>query len=123
MENDKLYKAFQRGKYWRLGASVLIDLLGMATYLLPGVAEVADVIWAPIAGIAHFMLFRNWPGAAGGLVTLAEELLPATDWIPSVTLNWVYHYMIREEHTLRKFLKKRERIAGVIEESKAKALK
>lgn len=122
MENDKAYKAFQRSKFIKLGVSVVMDLLGMATFLIPGVAEVADLVWAPVAAIVHYMLYRSWPGAAGGLVTFVEEILPVTDWIPSLTLNWVYHYLIREKRTLRKFLKRRQELSGILEENKPKEL-
>ena len=122
MENDKLYKEFKRVKHLKLGASVVMDLLGMATFLIPGVAELADLVWAPVAAIVHFLLYRSWPGAAGGLVTFVEEILPVSDWVPSFTLNWIFHYMIREKKTLRRFLKRRQGLQDVLEENKPKEL-
>lgn len=116
MEKEQLLKSFKRGKYWRLAASVVMDLLGMATFLVPGIAEVADLVWAPLAGIVHVLMFRSWPGAIGGAVTFFEEFLPATDWVPSFTLDWILHYFIREQNTFRKFLKRHNALQRALDE-------
>lgn len=67
--------------------SVIIDIIGMATYLIPGLGEFADAIWAPIQGILIYILYRNLIGSGIGVV---EELLPMTDAVPSATLMWFY---------------------------------
>ncbi len=72
-----------------LGFCLLMDLLGCATYLLPGIGEWFDIIWAPISGIVFFMVFGGWKGALGGLFDFVEEILPGTDIIPSFTIAWV----------------------------------
>ena len=68
---------------------IIMDLLGCATYLLPGVGEWFDIIWAPVSGIIFFMAFGGWKGALGGLFDFAEEILPGTDIIPTFTIAWI----------------------------------
>lgn len=67
--------------------SVIIDIIGMATYLIPGIGEFADTVWAPIQGVLMYILYRNLIGSGIGI---AEELLPMTDAVPSATLMWLY---------------------------------
>lgn len=67
---------------------ILMDLIGMSTYVIPVFGEVADFIWAPISAIIFFISFGGWKGAVGGIGNLIEELLPGTDIIPSFTIMW-----------------------------------
>jgi hypothetical protein len=71
---------------------IIMDLLGCATYLLPGLGEWFDIIWAPISGIVFFIMFGGWKGALGGLFDFAEEILPGTDIIPTFTIAWILKY-------------------------------
>ena len=68
---------------------LLMDLIGYATYLIPGLGEFGDIIWAPISGIIFFITFGGWKGAFGGIFNFVEEILPGTDFIPSFTIMWV----------------------------------
>jgi len=67
---------------------ILMDLIGCASYGIPVIGEVADVIWAPISALIFFISFGGWKGALGGLGNFIEELLPGTDFIPSFTIMW-----------------------------------
>lgn len=67
--------------------SVIIDVIGMATYLIPGLGEFADIIWAPIQGVLIYVLYRNFFGMIVGGI---EEISPGGDIIPSATLMWLY---------------------------------
>jgi len=71
---------------------ILMDLIGYATYAIPGLGEFADVIWAPISGLIFYRTFGGWKGAFGGVFNFAEELLPGTDFIPSFTIMWIFQY-------------------------------
>jgi hypothetical protein len=71
---------------------ILMDLIGYASYAIPGLGEFADMIWAPISGIIFYMTFGGWKGAFGGLFNFVEELLPGTDFIPSFTIMWFFQY-------------------------------
>ena len=62
---------------------LIIDALGMSTYLIPGLGEAGDLAWAPI----QKMLVKQVTGVDSNLV-LAEELIPFTDIIPSATISY-----------------------------------
>lgn len=110
--NTETEKAYQREKNNKLLLSIAFDIIGMSTFLLPGLAEFADLVWAPIAAVANFLMFRGITGVAGGAGTFLEELLPATDWIPSFTITWGIKYIVRENQTIADFVKRhRERRA------------
>lgn len=72
---------------------VMMDLIGCATYAIPGLGEFGDIIWAPISGIIFFITFGGWKGAFGGMFNFIEELLPGTDFIPSFTIMWFLQRM------------------------------
>jgi len=65
-----------------------MDLIGFASYVIPGIGELTDAIWAPISGLIFFLAFRKWSGAIGGVFDMVEELLPGTDFIPTFTIMW-----------------------------------
>jgi hypothetical protein len=71
-----------------LSFCILMDLIGMATYLVPGWAEWADVVWAPISGFLFNAAFGGIGGMVGGVISFLEELIPFTDLIPTFTLAW-----------------------------------
>ena len=58
----------------KLLLSLLIDAIGMATYLLPVAGETGDLAWAPISAYLIYQLYGN--GLISGLA-FAEELLQA----------------------------------------------
>eukprot|EP01035_Chromulina_nebulosa_P061930 gene61930-84690_t len=76
---------------------ILMDLVGYATYAIPGFGEFADVLWAPISGIIFYRTFGGWKGAFGGVFNFAEELLPGTDFIPSFTITWLWMYASKKK--------------------------
>ena len=65
-----------------------MDGIGMLSYVIPGVGEFSDAIWAPISGFIFFLCFGGWRGAGGGIFNFIEEILPGTDFIPSFTIMW-----------------------------------
>ena len=76
-----------------LSLCILMDLLGCATYIIPGWGELADIVWAPFSGIVFFLMFGGWTGALGGLFDFTEEILPGTDFIPTFTIAWIWKYL------------------------------
>jgi hypothetical protein len=72
-----------------IGLCVVMDLLGMATYAIPGLGEFADIVWAPISGFVFYLLFGGRFGLLGGVLNFAEEIIPFTDVIPSFTIGWL----------------------------------
>lgn len=77
---------------------ILMDLIGYATYTVPVLGELGDIVWAPISGLIFFLTFGGWRGALGGLGNFIEELLPGTDFIPSFTLMWLYRRFRDNSH-------------------------
>ena len=72
---------------------ILMDIIGYATYAIPGLAEFADILWAPISAIIFMTTFGGWKGALGGVGNFIEEILPGTDFIPSFTIIWFIQNM------------------------------
>ncbi|CAM9841120.1 unnamed protein product [Scytosiphon promiscuus] len=75
----------QLSRQAKLAISVLIDLIGMSSYALPGVGEAADLGWAPISSALIFYLYGN--SIFAGLA-FVEEILPGLDIIPTATIAW-----------------------------------
>lgn len=67
---------------------ILLDAIGMATYIFPALGEMADVFWAPVSGYIFFKLFGGRFGMIGGVLNFLEEVIPFTDIIPSFTIAW-----------------------------------
>lgn len=73
-----------------LTTCIVLDLIGMASYLLPFLGEAFDFIWAPISGIIFYFLFGMKKfGMLGGLFALIEEISPGFDIIPTFTIAWI----------------------------------
>ncbi|ATL46586.1 hypothetical protein COR50_04990 [Chitinophaga caeni] len=75
-----------------LGLCILLDLVGCASYIFPVLGEVSDVIWAPIAAIIYYRMFKGPLGTFGSMFTFIEELFPGSDVLPSFTLGWLIQY-------------------------------
>ena len=71
-----------------IGICILMDLIGMASYILPAMAEFTDIVWAPISGYVFYKLFGGKIGMIGGVLNFLEEIIPFTDIIPSFTIAW-----------------------------------
>ncbi len=73
---------------------LLFDAIGMSSMLFPGLGDVLDVVWAPLAGWLMTRMYKGKIGQAAGVITFVEELVPGLDVIPSFTIMWVYTYLI-----------------------------
>jgi len=71
----------------KLLVCIAIDLIGTSSELVPGIGELTDVVWAPIAAV----ILRSLYGGNNVLFALEflEEILPFTDILPLATLSWV----------------------------------
>lgn len=67
---------------------IVMDVLGYATYAIPGIGEIGDAVWAPISAIIFAKTFGGTKGMVGGAFNFIEEALPGTDFIPSFTIMW-----------------------------------
>jgi hypothetical protein len=77
--------------------SLLFDAIGMMSFSIPIVGEFADVVWAPLSGFLMIWLYKGTAGKVAGIFSFVEELLPATDIIPSFTMMWFYTYFLRKK--------------------------
>lgn len=82
----------QKTRHFFLG--LLFDAIGMISYLIPGIGEFSDIIWAPIAGWLMTRMYKGKMGQVAAVVTFIEELSPGLDIIPSFTLMWCYTYLL-----------------------------
>lgn len=76
---------------------ILMDIVGYATYSIPFLGEIGDVLWAPISSMIFMASFGGWKGALGGVGNFIEELLPGTDFIPSFTIMWFIQNMQKKK--------------------------
>lgn len=67
---------------------IILDIIGYASFSLPILGEVSDLIWAPLSGFIFYRLFGGKVGILGGGFSFIEELLPFTDFIPTFTIAW-----------------------------------
>lgn len=78
---------------------ILMDLIGYASFTLPGMGEFGDVLWAPVSAFLFYKTFGGWKGAFGGLFNFAEEILPFTDFIPTFTIAWAWQYFAKKNNS------------------------
>ena len=83
-----------------LAACILMDLLGYATYAIPFVGELLDILWAPISAIIFMKMFGFRKGFFGGVFNFFEELLPGFDLIPTFTITWFMQYSKRSKNVI-----------------------
>ena len=70
----------------KLLVSILIDLVGVASYAVPLAGEGADLAWAPVSALLVNYLYGN--SILTGLA-FAEEVLPGLDVVPTATIGWL----------------------------------
>mmetsp|Transcript_16725 Transcript_16725/g.25271 ORF Transcript_16725/g.25271 Transcript_16725/m.25271 type:complete len:403 (+) Transcript_16725:337-1545(+) len=77
----------------KLFTSLLIDLIGSSSYLLPVVGEAFDLTWAPIQTV---LIMAMYDAVSPNLkyVSFVEEILPFTDVLPSATIGWACEFGI-----------------------------
>jgi hypothetical protein len=66
---------------------LVMDLIGYATYTVPVLGELGDLVWAPVSAIIFYKTFGSWKGS---LFNFTEEILPGFDFMPSFTLMWFW---------------------------------
>lgn len=82
-----------------LGLCILMDLVGMFTYLIPGLGEWGDTLWAPFSAYLFFQFFGGAGGLLGGAFSFLEEALPFTDIIPTFTIAWYIQNKLKSPST------------------------
>jgi hypothetical protein len=85
-------------KYKLLILGILLDGVGMLSFVIPFVGEFSDVIWAPMSAFLIFKMYKGTEGKIGGLVSLVEEAgIFGTDFLPTFTLTWIYKYLLKKD--------------------------
>jgi len=86
-------------KYQKLLLGLLFDAVGMISYIIPGIGEFSDVIWAPISAWLMTKLYKGKTGKIAAVISFVEEVLPLVDIIPTFTLMWIYTYVLKTKKT------------------------
>jgi hypothetical protein len=86
-------------KYKLLLLSILFDGIGMLSFVIPGIGEFSDVIWAPVSVYFITKMYKGTVGKIGGAISFLEELgILGTDLFPTFTLTWIYTYLIKKNN-------------------------
>ena len=83
-------------KYKYLFLGLLLDAIGMLSYVIPFIGDFSDIIWAPLSGWLMTRMYKGKIGQAAGIVTFIEEIIPGLDIIPSFTIMWLYTYVFKK---------------------------
>lgn len=85
-------------KYRLLFWGILLDGVGLLSFIIPFIGEFSDLVWAPISAFIIYRMYKGTTGKLGGLVSFVEEIgILGTDFIPTFTLTWIYKYLIKKE--------------------------
>ena len=82
-----------KNKYKKLALSLVFDAIGFLSYIIPGIGELLDVIWAPISAYLMTKMYKGNKGKIGAAVSLIEEAMPGLDVIPTFTLMWLFTHV------------------------------
>ena len=80
-------------KYKLLKKGILLDIIGMATLLVPFCGNIVDLVWAPYAASQMNKMYRGTTGKIAAVIVFLEEILPGLDVIPTFTLMWLYTFV------------------------------
>lgn len=84
-------------KYKKLALSILFDALGFVTFLIPGIGEFGDIVWAPASAWLMTKLYKGKTGKIAAVISFIEEAMPGLDVVPTFTLMWFYTYVFKSE--------------------------
>lgn len=84
-------------KFAKLALSILLDALGYVSFLIPGVGEFSDVIWAPVSAWVMTRMYKGRTGQIAGVIAFVEEIAPVLDVVPTFTLMWLYTYVFKNK--------------------------
>jgi hypothetical protein len=69
---------------------IVMDIIGYATYAIPILGEIGDILWAPISAIVFYNTFNRDIKTIGSVVNFIEEILPITDIVPTFTIAYFF---------------------------------
>lgn len=78
--------------------SIILDGIGMLSFILPIVGEFFDIVWAPASAYIAYKMYKGTMGKIGGVISFIEESgIFGTDFFPTFTLLWIYTYVIQKK--------------------------
>mmetsp|Transcript_7379 Transcript_7379/g.26261 ORF Transcript_7379/g.26261 Transcript_7379/m.26261 type:complete len:175 (+) Transcript_7379:28-552(+) len=86
---SKVEETNEREKWAKLLVSIAVDVVGWSSFVLPGVGEVEDVVWAPVSAAMVQALYGNRLLTG---IDFVKEALPFTDVLPTATVGWAIQY-------------------------------
>lgn len=87
-------------KYKKLAISILLDAVGYISFIIPGIGEFTDIVWAPVSAYFMTKLYKGKKGKIAAVVSFIEEAIPGLDIIPTFTLMWLYTYVVSKEEKI-----------------------
>ncbi len=84
-------------KYKKLLLSVLLDGIGYVSFIIPGIGEFSDIVWAPVSAYIMTKMYKGKEGKIAGAVTFIEEAMPGLDVIPTFTIMWLYTFVLKSK--------------------------
>ncbi|MDW5288352.1 hypothetical protein [Formosa sp. PL04] len=94
--------------YKKLALCILLDAVGYVSFILPGIGELTDIIWAPASAYIMTKLFKGQQGKIAAGISFLEEAMPGVDIIPTFTLMWFYTYVFSSNKNEDKQLKSKK---------------
>ena len=86
-------------KYKKLALSLLFDAVGFVSYVIPGLGEFIDIVWAPASAYLMTRMYKGNKGKIAAAVSFIEEIMPGLDVIPTFTLMWLYTYVFSSKES------------------------
>ncbi|TYP98728.1 hypothetical protein C7447_10243 [Tenacibaculum adriaticum] len=80
-------------KYKKLALSLVFDAIGYISFIVPGVGEFLDLVWAPASAYLMTKMYKGKKGKIAAAVSFIEEIAPGLDVIPTFTIMWLYTYV------------------------------
>ncbi|MFY0714160.1 hypothetical protein J1D01_10815 [Seonamhaeicola sp. NFXS20] len=84
-------------KYKKLFLSLILDALGYVSFIIPGIGEFSDIVWAPVSAWVMTKMYKGKDGKIAGAVSFIEEAMPGLDVVPTFTLMWLYTYVLKSK--------------------------
>ncbi|CDF79102.1 conserved hypothetical protein [Formosa agariphila KMM 3901] len=88
--------------YKKLALSILLDAVGYVSFIVPGIGEFSDIIWAPASAYIMTKLYKGQQGKVAAGISFLEEAMPGLDIIPTFTLMWFYTYVFSSSSSKEK---------------------
>ena len=89
----------KENKYQKLALSLLFDAIGYVSYLIPGIGELSDIVWAPASAYLMTKMYKGNKGKIAGAITFVEEAMPGLDVVPTFTLMWLFTYVFSSKES------------------------